>query len=125
MEPFNSHSVLSYAVSELGVKHVIVMGHYGCGGVGAAIATPPEGIIDAAGAAIQNWISPIREIYQSSTRYFDAFDQSAVESTFYIDRRLSSYGKEIRALRSSKSPSLRNVSTVPSIDNYLAYVFVA
>ncbi len=60
---------MSYAVAELGVQHVIVMGHYGCGGVAAAIATPPEGIIDAANGAIQNWIAPIRAIFETSTRY--------------------------------------------------------
>ncbi|KAL0959619.1 hypothetical protein HGRIS_011322 [Hohenbuehelia grisea] len=64
----NTHSVLSYAVAELGVKHVIVMGHYGCGGVAAAIATPPEAPIDAANGAVQNWIDPIRQIFATSTR---------------------------------------------------------
>ncbi|KAF8068971.1 carbonic anhydrase [Lyophyllum atratum] len=64
----NAHSVMSYAVAELGVKHVIVMGHYGCGGVAAAIATAPSAPIDAANGAIQNWIDPIRAIFQTSTR---------------------------------------------------------
>ncbi|TFK38036.1 carbonic anhydrase [Crucibulum laeve] len=64
----NAHSVLSYAVAELGVEHVIVMGHYGCGGVAASIATPPANQIDAANGAVQNWIDPIREIFRSSTR---------------------------------------------------------
>lgn len=64
----NAHSVLSYAVSVLGVKHVIVMGHYGCGGVAAAIATPPAELVDAAGGSVQNWIVPIRRIFQTSTR---------------------------------------------------------
>ncbi|KAF8155566.1 carbonic anhydrase [Crassisporium funariophilum] len=64
----NAHSVLSYAVAELGVNHVIVMGHYGCGGVAAAIATAPSAQVDAANGAVQNWIEPIREIFLTSTR---------------------------------------------------------
>lgn len=64
----NAHSVMAYAISELGVKHLIVMGHYGCGGVAAAIATAPSAPIDAANGAVQNWIDPIRAIFQTSTR---------------------------------------------------------
>jgi len=64
----NAHSVMAYGVAELGVKHVIVMGHYGCGGVAASIATPPSATIDAANGAVQNWIDPIRAIFLSSTR---------------------------------------------------------
>jgi len=64
----NTQSVLSYAVAGLGVKHVIVMGHYNCGGIGAAIASPPSAQVDAANAAIQNWVEPIREIFQTSER---------------------------------------------------------
>ncbi|KAF9457031.1 carbonic anhydrase [Collybia nuda] len=67
----SSKSVLSYAVSMLGVKHAIVMGHYGCGGVGAAIMRKPcegeEG--DTLSGAVQSWIRPIRAIYQNSRRY--------------------------------------------------------
>lgn len=63
----NSVSVLSYAVTELGVSHVIVMGHYGCGGVGASIlARSPNG--SYADHALQNWIEPIRHIFQTSNR---------------------------------------------------------
>lgn len=65
---FASQSVLSYAVAVLGVKHVIVMGHYGCGGVAAAIASTPSAQIDAANGAVQNWIEPIREIFRVSDR---------------------------------------------------------
>ena len=50
------------------MNHVIVMGHYGCGGVAASIASPPANQIDAANGAVQNWIEPIREIFRTSTR---------------------------------------------------------
>jgi len=44
------------------------MGHYGCGGVAAAIASAPGGQVDAANGAVQGWIQPIREIFATSTR---------------------------------------------------------
>jgi len=64
----NAVSILSYAVSELGVGHVIVMGHYGCGGVGASILARPSGEASYANGAVQNWIEPIRHLFQTSTR---------------------------------------------------------
>ncbi|KAF9445626.1 carbonic anhydrase [Macrolepiota fuliginosa MF-IS2] len=64
----NTHAVLSYAVAVLGVKHVIVMGHYGCGGVAAAIASPPLASVDAANGLVQSWIDPIRELFRTSSR---------------------------------------------------------
>lgn len=67
-EDVNAQSAVAYAVSELRVQHIIVMGHYGCGGVAAAIATPPEEPLDVANTAVQNWIAPIRALYQNSTR---------------------------------------------------------
>lgn len=64
----SSQAVLSYAVAVLGVEHVIVMGHYGCGGIAASIASAPAAGIDAANGAVQAWIQPIREIFQTSSR---------------------------------------------------------
>jgi carbonic anhydrase len=53
----NLMSVLQYAVEVLGVKHVIVCGHYGCGGVIAAMGNQHLGIIN-------QWICSIKDIYR-------------------------------------------------------------
>lgn len=53
----NMLSVLDYAVNALKVKHVLVCGHYGCGGVKAAMGNDSIGIID-------NWIRNIKDVYR-------------------------------------------------------------
>jgi carbonic anhydrase len=52
----NYLSVLQFAVDVLKVKHVLVVGHYGCGGIGAAIDGKRRGLVD-------HWLHPIREVY--------------------------------------------------------------
>lgn len=52
----NCMSVLQYAVEVLKVKHVMVVGHYGCGGVRAALQHRSLGMID-------NWLRPIKDVY--------------------------------------------------------------
>jgi carbonic anhydrase len=61
----NMLSVLDYAVNVLKVKHVIVCGHYGCGGVKAAMGNDSIGIID-------NWIRHIKDVYRLHNSYLDS-----------------------------------------------------
>jgi carbonic anhydrase len=61
----NMLSVLDYAVNVLKVKHVIVCGHYGCGGIKAAMGNASIGIID-------NWIRHIKDVYRLHHTYLDS-----------------------------------------------------
>jgi carbonic anhydrase len=55
----NLLSVLEYAVEALDVKHIIICGHYGCGGIRAAIDGQRHGIID-------HWLQPVRDVADNS-----------------------------------------------------------
>ncbi len=65
---FNCLSVLQYAVEVLQVRHIIVCGHYGCGGVKAALTSHRHGLID-------NWLSSIKDIYNRHQVQFEALDE--------------------------------------------------
>jgi carbonic anhydrase len=71
----NMLSVLAYAVDILQVSHIIVCGHYGCGGIQAALSHESHGIID-------NWICHIRDAYHLHEDVFsDCHDERS-----HIDR---------------------------------------
>ena len=61
----NYLSVLQFAVDVLKVKHVLVVGHYGCGGVSAAVDGQRRGLID-------HWLHPIREVAHEHRAELDA-----------------------------------------------------
>ena len=67
---FNCLSVLQFAVEFLRVKHVIVCGHYGCGGVMAAIQEHPLGLID-------HWLREIQDLLRIHAAALDALSGEA------------------------------------------------
>ena len=60
----NYLSVLQFAVDVLQVRHILVVGHYGCGGVAAAVDGKRRGLVD-------HWLHPIREVYQEQRGALD------------------------------------------------------
>jgi carbonic anhydrase len=72
----NMLSVLDYAVNVLEVSHVIVCGHYGCGGVRAAMMHKQIGLID-------NWIRHIKDVYRMHNNELEAIaDMKERENRF-------------------------------------------
>ncbi len=67
----NYLSVLQFAVDVINVKHIIVVGHYGCGGIAAAVDGKRLGLVD-------HWLHPIREVFQENRAALEAItDQKA------------------------------------------------
>jgi carbonic anhydrase len=89
----NYLSVLQYAVDVIKVKHIIVVGHYGCGGVRAAIESSDHGLID-------HWLSPIRNLAREHRHALEALDHE-----HQVDRLC-----ELNVIRQA-----RNVSSNPFV----------
>lgn len=63
----NCLSVIQYAVEVLKIKHIIVCGHYGCGGIQAAMDNKEHGLID-------NWLRNIKDVYRYHQDKLDAIE---------------------------------------------------
>jgi carbonic anhydrase len=74
----NLLSVLSYAVDVLKVKHIIVCGHYGCGGVMAAMKNQQFGLID-------NWLRHIKDVYRYHHQELDAIEDETLRARRFVE----------------------------------------
>jgi carbonic anhydrase len=64
----NYLSVLQFAVDVLKVRHILVVGHYGCGGVAAAVDGQRRGLVD-------HWLHPVRELAHEHRHELDALGE--------------------------------------------------
>jgi carbonic anhydrase len=74
----NMLSVLSYAVDVLKVKHIIVCGHYGCGGVHSAMSNNQFGLID-------NWLRHLKDVYRYHHRELDAIEDENERANRFVE----------------------------------------
>ena len=71
-------SVLDYAVNVLAVEHIIVCGHYGCGGVAAAMGNRQIGLID-------NWLRYIKDVYRRHQDELNAIDDATHRLNRFVE----------------------------------------
>ncbi len=74
----NMLSVLSYAVEVLQVKHIIVCGHYGCGGVKAAMGNIQLGLID-------NWLRHLKDVYRVHYQELDKIEDKEIRVRRFVE----------------------------------------
>jgi carbonic anhydrase len=74
----NLLSVVNYAVKVLKVKHIIVCGHYGCGGVKAAMSSDNFGFLD-------NWLMHIKDVYRLHETELNAIEDEEARLDRYVE----------------------------------------
>lgn len=98
---FNCLSVLQFAVEVLKVKHIIVCGHYGCGGVAAALNNQKLGLID-------NWLSNIKDIYQHHEEKFKPFKTEVERIDFLCELNVVEQLKNVATQQLFKTPGIED-----------------
>jgi carbonic anhydrase len=74
----NLHSVLHYAVDVLHIKHIIVCGHYGCGGVLAAMENTDYGYVN-------KWLLTIKDVYVKNVQELEAIEDKQLRSNRLVE----------------------------------------
>ena len=95
-DDINVLSVIDYAVTHLKVKHIIVCGHYGCGGVKAAMTDKSFGILD-------KWLLNIKNVYEANRADIDAIADPEERTN-----RLVEYNVKQQVVNISKTASVQN-----------------
>ncbi|MCC3244571.1 carbonic anhydrase [Methylocystis sp. WRRC1] len=105
---FNSLSVIQYAVQVLKVQHIIVCGHYNCGGVKAALDRQRPDLV-----LLNKWLMHIKDIYRMHRAEIDALDTSVEKANRLVElnvieqvRRLSHTSIVQTAWKNDQRPML-------------------
>lgn len=77
----NCLSVLQYAIEILKVKHIIVCGHYDCGGIKAAMENQEHGLID-------NWLRGIKDLYQQHHKQINALANRTAQVNYLCEQNV-------------------------------------
>ena len=109
-DDINVLSVIEYAVTYLKVKHIIVCGHYGCGGVKAAMTDKSFGILD-------KWLLNIKNVYQANRAEIDAIVDPEERTN-----RLVECNVKQQVINISKTQSIQNAwrsNNLPQIHGWV------
>ncbi|NPA67357.1 MAG: carbonic anhydrase [Chlorobi bacterium] len=111
LNDMNMMSVLEYSVEYLHIKHIIVVGHYGCGGVAAAVDGVNQGLIES-------WVSPVFELYHQNIE-----ELSAIQDKDKMCDRLSEINAIAQAHNIIKSPVMQRAYKSGKYPKVYAWVF--
>lgn len=91
----NVHTALEYAVAELRIDHIVVCGHYGCGGVRAAMQPTDLGLLNG-------WLREVRDVYRLHRAELDAIGDESARS-----RRLVELNVREQCIRVASAPCVQ------------------
>ena len=106
----NLLSVLQYAVEVLKVKHVIVCGHYGCGGVKAAMDNHSYGLID-------NWLRNIKDVYWVNRDALDGVKKESDRADRLVELNVMASAKNL--IKTSIIQHAWKVSNMPIVHGWV------
>ncbi|MCF6366031.1 MAG: carbonic anhydrase [Bacteroidales bacterium] len=102
----NFLSVLEYSIEHLLIKHIIVVGHYSCGGIAAAVDGVDQGLVE-------NWISPVNDLYNKNSEELSKISDNSAKMDRLSEINTIEQAKNIlktpvyqRALRNKKYPMI-------------------
>ncbi|MGL5081969.1 MAG: carbonic anhydrase [Microcoleaceae cyanobacterium] len=102
----NFLSVLEYAIDHLNVQHIIVCGHYACGGILAALEGNTTGLVDS-------WVNPIRELYLQKREEIDILPSREAKLNYLAELNVAAQVKNLyqtsvirSALRENRAPHI-------------------
>ncbi len=107
----NMLSVLEYSVEHLFIKHIIVVGHYNCGGVAAAVDGINQGLIE-------NWVSPVNELYHKHSA-----ELSLIKDNSKMCDRLSEINVVAQAHNIIKTPVMQRAFKSGKFPKIHAWIF--